>query len=101
MLDVIRHTCPFPTIDAEGELHDGLFIGQARRCTRCATCSCKHRLVEKEGTAPRHAVCEFGFSTVIVPTRFGNLLLNGLFVPFQNEKMVPASRKANLSQMVV
>lgn len=99
MLAVLRSTCPFPTIDSEGSLRDGLNIAQPKRCHKCGNRSCRQQL---EGShAPlEHHVCEFGYSLIRLQTQYGPLLVNGVFVPFHNHKMDAPTRKAHRSQKV-
>jgi K+-sensing histidine kinase KdpD len=45
-------------------------------------------------------VCECGYSLVTVSTAFGTLLINGVFIPFQNTVMTAEAKKLNRSQKV-
>jgi signal transduction histidine kinase len=100
MLELLRYSCPLPTIDLDGGLHDGLSLPQSKKCMRCPTRSCRMQLANSEPTIPLHSVCEFGFSTVLVPTPFGTLLINGVVVPYLNLQLDAHSRKANRSRKV-
>ena len=81
-----RLPCPYPTVDASRELHDGYLLDQSRDCVRCKPRSCvAHAALAGIGEA-RHAVCEFGYSVVSLGTALGNILINGIFVTSLNAK---------------
>ena len=100
MLEIVRRFCPFPTIDAKGTTFNGFAFGQPRACTRCRTKSCTDRLSGPLTDQPEHAVCEFNYSTILVPTPVGALLINGVVVPFHNLKISSVERKRNRGQKV-
>lgn len=100
MLAILRSACPFPNIDSEGELRDGLNIAQPKRCHRCASKSCRQEIGRAGTERLAHRICEFGYSLIHIRTRYGPLLINGVVVPFQNTKMDAPTRKANRSQKV-
>lgn len=100
MLAILRKTCPYPTIDPDGRLEDGLSIKQPPRCRKCVTKSCRDLFSRTASAATSHAVCEFGYSLIAVPTSYGMLFINGVFVPFQNIVMDAPTKKQNRSQKV-
>lgn len=100
MLDILRSTCPFPTISPEGDLKDGQNIAQPKKCLKCAAKSCRSLFKAVNDDGLRHAVCEHSYSVMRLPTRHGPMLINGVFVPFQNTVMDAPARKANRSQKV-
>lgn len=95
MLGVLRKACPFPTIDEKKSLHPGVYLDPPKHCVQCQTRSCVDHLKSGHAKYPTHAVCEFTYSTILIPTPFGNLLVNGVFIPFYNQNMQPRVRKAN------
>lgn len=98
MLGILRKTCPFPTIDEEGTLFDGLSIAQPLKCRKCVKKSCRQQLAKSSDRAVLHDACEYGYSVVSIPTTYGSMWVNGVFVPFQNTAMDAKMRKANKSQ---
>lgn len=101
MLEVIRSSCPYPTIREDGELHDGLLIPQAKKCRQCVTRSCR-RLFGSNGEYVEavHEVCEYNYSVVAIPTMWGLLVVNGIFVPNLNKQMLPPAKKANRGRKI-
>jgi signal transduction histidine kinase len=93
MLDALRSLVPLPTIDANGTLYDGFRVAQPKKCRKCSDRSCVERLAELP-TGLSHAVCAHGWSTALVTTPFGPLLINGIFVPNLNHSLDPEARKA-------
>jgi K+-sensing histidine kinase KdpD len=100
MLEILRRFSPFPTVDAEGNLFDGLQLKQGSRCQKCKSRSCRVRLSESAPSGPSHDHCEHGLSTMLIQTPFGALLLNGLLVPFSNTRLTPKMKKILRAQKV-
>jgi signal transduction histidine kinase len=100
MLDILRSTCPFPTISPEGDLKDGLNVAQPKKCLKCVAKSCRSLFAAANSDGLRHAVCEHSYSVMRLPTRHGPMLINGVYVPFQNTVMDAPTRKSNRSQKV-
>lgn len=100
MLEVLRNSCPFPTIDDTGELRDGLNVAQPKRCRKCSHKSCREHLKNKAPERVCYEQCEVGYSLLLIPTKFGTLLVNGVHVPFHNNAMDAKAKKANRSQKV-
>ena len=98
MRDLLRKSCPYPTIGVDGCLVDGLWICQPKKCRKCAHQSCVSLLQSLPDRALTHAVCEEGYSVVSVPSDYGPLWANGVLVPLRNTAKDAAWRKANRSQ---
>lgn len=101
MIRLLRKVCPFPTIDADGELLNGLSISQPRKCLKCRAKPCRETLRACErATEPSHGTCEYGYSVIALPTSYGPLWINGVHVPFLNDVMGAPMRKVNRSQKI-
>lgn len=101
MLELLRASCPFPTIGSNGDRRDGIFVPQAKKCGSCKHMNCRLLGAIEDGRSePAHAVCEHGYSCVRLPTSEGTLILNGLFVPGLNTALPRDLRKKNRSQKV-
>lgn len=98
MRDLLRKSCPYPTIGEDGRLVDGLGIRQPKKCRKCAHQSCVSLLQSLPDRALTHAVCEEGYSVVSIPSDYGPLWANGVLVPIRNTVKDAAWRKANRSQ---
>lgn len=99
MIEVLRRICPYPTIDEQGNIYNGLQIKQPKTCKKCASKPCRN-VLSIVSSEPYHQVCEFGYSVVSIPTVYGPLWINGVYVPFANAAMVSQRRKSNRSQKV-
>ena len=62
------------------------------------TRTCRDALLACKDTAPTHAICEHDYSLISVPTSYGSLWINGIFVSLKNTAMDAPMRKANRSQ---
>src|SRR5262245_24344154 len=101
MLDIIRSACPYPTIGEDGTLFDGLTLPQAKKCRQCEKRSCRSLFTAGETTpSPTHGVCEYDYSVVMIPTPWGALVINGVFVPNLNVQMRSEARKANRDRKI-
>ena len=95
MLEIIRAASPYPTIREDGELSDGLLLSQSNKCRQCETRSCRNQMeMNQVLRQPFHFVCEYGLSAVMIATSVGTLLVNGVYVPEQNNGMPKQVRKA-------
>ena len=98
MLQLLRASCPFPTVTEDGTLFDGLLIPQPRRCRRCKPLSCAKRLEVPQAEA--HSPCEFGLSTIVTQTPYGNLLVNGVVLVGETLPLTKAFKRSLRSHRV-
>lgn len=99
MIALYRQTCPLPTVSPEGELVNGLTLAQPNKCKKCVSKSCASTNGQKTISTSFH-VCEFGLSYAIIPTPFGALVVNGIYVPEENSSLDSEKRKLFRPQKV-
>ncbi len=100
MLEILKLSCPYPTIDEKGILKDGYLMRQPRACYKCHPKECIVILttVQKEQTV--HSICPKGFSLVMLSCPNGKILCNGLIVAGLNTTCPPSLRKSHQEQKV-
>ena len=90
--------CPYPTIDVDGTLYDGLVLAQSKFCSKkCVDRVCKHFLSRKEEGVPQFYTCPAGYSIAVI--RIGDLTIrvNGIIETSSNTSK-PHFKKQNKSR---
>jgi hypothetical protein len=101
MLEVLKLSCPYPTIDDKGIFTDGYSIRQPNACQKCRAKKCISNFTLGQVEQVYHSVCPVGFSVVMLSWPFGRILCNGIIVGMINTSCPPTIRKINKTQKVV
>jgi len=73
--ELLRRSCPFPTVSPEGDLLDGLIISQPSLCRRCKDRECK--AVTTDGKTA-FLSCRSGFSIAVLCDDYLTIRINGI-----------------------
>lgn len=93
MLEVVRLLCPYPTINADGGIRDGLLLAQPRICQRCSDRECRSYLTKSQTANLGHAVCPKGMSVVSCDFPEGRVTCIGVILKMVNSQCPPEVRK--------
>ena len=97
-LELIRACIPFPWVDSNGELRNGLIFEQPKICFKCNDKVCKSFSISKNNEEVAHFVCPRGISVIVFKFPFGNIVSNGLIEMTLNKSCKPAIRKKYRTQ---
>jgi hypothetical protein len=99
-LELAMAAIPYPSVDAAGVLHDGLWVVQPQICIKCKDkeCAILHAAEWRDQVA--HCTCKKGMSVMTFAFSFGRIVANGLIEMSLNNQASPQVKKQNRSQKV-
>ncbi len=92
MLELLRLMCPFPTVDKDKRLQDGLFFSQPHFCLRCKDKDCWNHLQSSQ-LPVSHFTCPRGPSLFLFTFPDGQILVNGVLGKMINTTCPSVIRK--------
>lgn len=90
--------CPYPTVDVDGTLYDGLVLTKSKFCSKkCVDRVCKHFLSRKEEGVPQFYTCPAGYSIAVIRIGDSTIRVNGIIETSSNTSK-PHFKKRNKSR---
>jgi K+-sensing histidine kinase KdpD len=94
MIEIANILCPYPHLDENGALVDGLTYSSAPICHKCKTRDCASTLDWSDSPFPEHRTCPSGVSVVRLAFDDGDLICTGFLASGKNTSCTPQLRKA-------
>lgn len=90
--------CPYPTVDVDGTLHNGLVLAQSKFCSKkCVYRVCKYFLSGKEEGVPQFYTCPAGYSIAVIRIGDSIIRVNGI-IETSSSTSNPHFKKRNKSR---
>ncbi|MCX5769041.1 MAG: ATP-binding protein [Candidatus Hydrogenedentes bacterium] len=94
MIEWIRATCPFPTIDRNGSVRGGYNLPANPKCLKCQDKSCLQMHFEAQQILVQHSVCKGKLSYFSLKLPKGRIIVCGLIEPEFNKTCPPLLKKS-------